>query len=216
MVHPNRCRSVGIAALCAIAAAFGSSPPSEAADPPGTALSREALALCQRAQHADGAEREALLAQSLERSDEAIAADDRDALAPFARFCALGQQAKLAGMSLTSLFKLRPIRAAVDRALELAPDFQDALLGKGSLLLSVPSILGGDDAEGERLVRRALEIDPDYVGARLTLAQALAERGDQAAARAEAERALSSAERKGEAEQVAEARRLLADLTPRP
>jgi len=183
------------------------------AEPSGTELSRAAIELCHRAQAASDRERPNLLAQSLARADQAVEMDDRDALAHFARFCALGEQAKLAGMSVTSLLKLRSIRAAVERTLELSPDFPDALLGKGTLLLSVPGLLGGDDEEGVRLVRRALEIDPEYVAARLTLAEALAERGDREAARAEAERALASAERKGEAAQGGEARRLLGALS---
>jgi Tfp pilus assembly protein PilF len=141
-----------------------------------------------------------------------VAADERDALAHFARFCALGEQARLAGPSLTSLVKARALRTAVDRTLELAPDFSDALVGKGELLLGLPRILGGDAAEGERLLRRALTIEPDYVGARLGLARALAARGAKAEARSEAERALASAERKRDAGDVAEARRLLAEL----
>jgi len=79
-----------------------------------------------------------MLSHSLTLADEAVAADEQDALAHFARFCALGEQARLAGTSVTSLLKLRPIRQAVDRTLALAPDFPPALLGKGALLLSVP------------------------------------------------------------------------------
>lgn len=177
----------------------------QAEEPPGTPASREAIALCHRAQKASGEERDRLLEQSLARADQAIAADERDALAHFARFCALGEQARLAGASLSSLVKLWAIRDAVDRTLELAPSFPDALLGKGALLCSLPRILGGDPAAGERLVRRALEIDPDYVGARLFLAEFYAEQDRKADARAEAELALVGARRKDDAEGIADA-----------
>jgi len=93
--------------------------------------------------------------------------------------------------------------------LELAPDFPDALLGKGALLSSLPRLLGGDPAEGERLVRRALQIDPDYVGARLFLAESLQKRGERAAAYREAESALAAAQRKNDDAGANEARRLL-------
>ena len=183
-----------------------------AADPPGTPGSREALALCNRAQGAPPGERPALLARSLTLADQAVAADEQDALAHFARFCALGEQARIAGASVTSLLKLRSIRHAVERALALAPDFAPALLGKGALLLNVPWPLGGDAVEGERLVRRALEVDPDYVDARLLLAETLADHGQKTEARAEAKRALETAEREQDAGDVATARRLFARL----
>lgn len=183
-----------------------------AAEPTGTPASREALALCHQAQKASGKERDALLEQSLERADAAIAEKDDDALAHFARFCALGEQARAAGVSLSNLVKLWAIRDAIDRTLELAPDFPDALLGKGAFLMSVPRLLGGSPKEGERLVRRALEIEPDYVGARLVLAEALLEDDRKSEAREEASRALASAEAKNDPEGVADARRLLATI----
>jgi tetratricopeptide (TPR) repeat protein len=181
-------------------------------DPPGTPRSREAMDLCKRAQDAPPAEQPALLAHSLSLADNAIAADDRDALAHFARFCALGEQARISGAGLTSLLKLRAIRQAVDRTLALAPDFAPALLGKGSLLLNVPWALGGDAVQGERLVRRALAVDPEYFSARLRLAETLADHGQKAEARVEAKHALEIAEREHDADDIAAARRLLATL----
>jgi len=184
----------------------------QGAEPAGTEASRAAIALCHQAQSAPDDAQEALLAQSLARADAAVGADPRDALAHFARFCALGEQARRSGASLTSLVKLFAIRDAVDRTLELAPDFPDALLGKGALLASVPRLLGGDPDEGERLVRRALAIDPDYVGARLFLAEAYADDGRTADARAEAERALDAARRKDDPEGIEDAQRMLSRL----
>ena len=183
-----------------------------AGEPKGTPLSREAIDLCHRARSAPDGEKEDLLARSIERADRAISADDHDALAYFARFCALGEQARASGAGIGSLIKLWPIRDAVDRTLELEPDFPDALLGKGALLLSVPRLLGGDPKEGERLVRRALELDADYLDARLQLARALAEQGRKDEARGEARRALASAEKKQDSASAAEAHRVLADL----
>lgn len=177
-------------------------------DPPGTPESREALRICHRAQATAGADGEVLLDRSLEQADRAIAADDRDALAYFARFCALGEQARRSGASLSSLVKLWQIRDAVDRTLKLAPEYSDALHGKGAFLCSVPRLLGGDPEEGERLVRRALEIDPEYVGARLFLAERLLVRGDRAGAESEASRALEAAERKNDPAAIARATRV--------
>jgi tetratricopeptide (TPR) repeat protein len=185
-----------------------------AAEPAGTARGREALQMCQRTDDAPPAEVDAMLAESLRLAEAAVAADDRDPLAHFAVFCALGGQMERAGIGLAALSRLRRLRREVDRTLELAPDYADALFGKASLLLETPRVLGGDPAEGERLLRRALEVEPDYLGPRLELAEALLARGARAEARAEAERALAIAERKKDAEDVAEARALLAKTEP--
>jgi tetratricopeptide (TPR) repeat protein len=187
-----------------------------AGDPPGTDTSRQALATCHRGQAASDAEADAILALSLDQADRAVAADSHDALAHFARFCALGEQARRSGASLSSLVKLWAIRDAVDRTLELAPDFTDALHGKGAFLCSVPRLLGGDPKEGERLVRRAIEIDPEYVGARLFLAERLLERGDREEAEVQATRALNAAERKDDPGAIQKARRMLETIAAAP
>jgi len=180
----------------------------------GTPRAREATQLCNRAGDAPEAEKRALLAQSLSVAEQAVAENERDPVAHFAVFCAVGRQAQLDGSGVLTLFKVRRMRAAVDRALELAPDYPAALLGKGSLLLNLPWLLGGDKEEGERLIRRALAAEPDYVDARLTLARALAARGRRAEARDEANAAAQAADRANEAADAAEARRLAADLGP--
>jgi tetratricopeptide (TPR) repeat protein len=187
----------------------------QAADPPGTDASRAATARCQSAEALPNAERVAALESALAQADAAIAADDRDALAHFAAFCALGGLLQVNGVGLSAPGQLRRLRREVDRTLELAPDFADALAGKGELLVNLPRLLGGDAGEGERLLRRALAVDPRYLTPRLALAEALRDRGAFAEARAEAERALAVAEAKGDAADVARARSLVAELVVR-
>ena len=153
---------------------------------------------------------------SLARADAAITADDGDALAHFAAFCALGGLMKSTGVSFAMAGQLRRLRREVDRALELAPEFADALAGKGSLLLNVPRLLGGDPAEAERLLRQALAIDPDYITPRLALVDALRARGALDEARVEAMQALVVAQRKGSANSARAAREALAALEHTP
>jgi hypothetical protein len=180
-----------------------------AADPPGTDASRRAQARCAAANALTGDARTAALKESLAAADAAIAADDTDALAHFAAFCALGGLLRTEGVSLAAPLQLRRLRREVDRTLELAPDFADAYAGKGELLLNLPRLLGGDPAEGERMLRRALAIDPDYLTPRLALVDALKARGATDEARREATQALAVAERKRDPEDVKAARERL-------
>jgi len=199
-----------LAALVLAALSFA-----RAADPPGTPSSREALALCHRADDVPEAERPAMLDRALALAERAVADDERDALAHFAVFCSLGGKMRRAGLGVGALVDLRRLRREVDRTLELAPDFADALAGKGALLLDAPRLLGGDPKEAERLLRRALEVDPDYLGPRLDLVRALRARGAEAEAHAEAERALEVAKRKTDTEGIARAHALLSSGSAR-
>ena len=187
-----------------------------AVDPPGTELSRRALARCAAADAASDAERPVILRESLALADRAIEADEHDALAHFAAFCALGRQLRIGGLSLAAPLRLRRLRREVDRTLELAPDFPDALAGKGSLLVNLPRVLGGDVAEGERLLRRAIELDPNYLMPRLALADVLRDRGERTEARAQAARALEIAEKKGDRDDADAARAALRALDDAP
>jgi tetratricopeptide (TPR) repeat protein len=191
-----------VLALCVSAAAI-------AADPPGTPASREALALCNRVETMPDKDQPAMLERALALAERAVAADDRDALAHFAVFCSLGRRMRGAGVAFSALVDLRRLRSEIDRTLELAPDFADALAGKGALLLDSPRLLGGDPAEAERLLRKALAIEPSYLGPRFDLIRALRGRGAEDEARREAERALKIAERKNDHDDIARARALL-------
>jgi len=184
-----------------------------AADPPGSSRANEALALC-NADAATTEERHANLARGLALAEEAVAADEKDAKAHFAVFCNLGSDLKLRGAAVSSLFAVRRLRREIDRTLELAPDYADALVGKGELLIEQPRLLGGNAEEGERLLRAALRVDSAFIEAHLGLARALAARGARDEARDEAQRALAEAERVSDTAKAAEARELLARLGP--
>jgi tetratricopeptide (TPR) repeat protein len=144
----------------------------------------EALSLCNRADGLTGEARAAMLDRALAAAESAVDANDGDANAHFAVFCALGKQMRDAGVSLTALPKLRRAQAAVDRALEIDPNNVQALIGKGAALMETPAIAGGDEEEGRDLLRRALELDPENMAAHLYLARggsrplAMAQRAD--------------------------------------
>lgn len=144
-----------------------------AAEPVATGDAREALARCYDADRlSDDARREAL-ERGLLLADQALAASPDDPSAHFAAFCLRGKRVQLDGLSFRLLGEIRRVRRHIDRALALAPDWPAALAGKGAMLLSLPRLLGGDADEGERLLRRAIALDPASTEARDTLARLL-------------------------------------------
>jgi Tfp pilus assembly protein PilF len=103
--------------------------------------------------------------------------------------------------------------ARLARGVTLAEQaWSDALTAKGSLLLQLPRLLGGDAAEGERLLRAALARDPEMAAAHLELARGLARHGRRTEARTEAERAATLAERAHDTDLAERARKLLREL----
>jgi len=155
-----------------------------AAEPPGSRVAKESLVLCDHADDLSGDDQWAALVRGVQLAEDAIAADSRDAKAHFALFCNLGKQTKVRGLGLSSLLKFRRLRRELDTTLTLAPDDPDALAAHGALLAQTPRIFGGNATEGERLLRRALDIEPDNTAARRYLAEALRERGANSEAQA--------------------------------
>ena len=201
------------AAVCVLASVLAASAASAgglvfARDDSGSELAREAVSLCMRAAATEReSEREALLEQGLTVAERAVAASERDAKAHFAVFCNLGRQVAESGASLACVSQVKRLRAEIDRTLALEPHFVDALAAKGAMLVRLPSLLGGDEDEGERLLRRAVELAPEDPATRLELAKALAEKGDDDAALQEANTVLALAKGAG-APEASEAREL--------
>ena len=171
----------------------------------------EAWAICQSNAPADPVARLAALGRGVELAEAAIAIDPQRARAHFALFCNLAKQLELAGLSWRSLQRLARVKATLERALALAPGDPDILAAKGEMLRQLPMLLGGDTEEAERLLRRALERDPDHVAARLFLARLLVQ-DDRSTAEAEVARAVALAESRGTPQDVAAARALADDL----
>lgn len=158
--------SVAVLFLCSMV------PSVAAATPPGSETARLSLDRCAEAERVSGDEQEHLLREGMRLAEEAIAADETDGAAHFAAFCNLGRRLKRAGLSLRGMLEVKRLRREIDRAQELAPADPDVLTAKGAFLTSLPAFLGGDPAEGRRLLLEALAADPDNGATRLYLAQA--------------------------------------------
>ena len=127
--------------------------------------------------------------------EQAVALNDRSADAHFALFCNLGELMRIDGeLSITSVMGFRRMTKELDRTLELAPDHLDALSAKGTFLLRLPFLLGGDREKGEMLLRYVLLKSPQSVNARLSLAKSYCADGRHSEALSLASEALSLAQ----------------------
>jgi hypothetical protein len=117
--------------------------------------------------------------------------------------------------SLSEFWTLKELNKHLLRTLELNPTHADALAARGGLLLDLPRYLGGDIESARWHLERAVAINPTGPGTRLCLARALMRQGHAQEARDQVLLAAHYACRKRTAMPLAEAEKLLAELTPR-
>jgi tetratricopeptide (TPR) repeat protein len=191
---------------------FFPSMPSQAQES-GEHLTKQALEECHRGRLAmDRATRLAHFQQGQLMGERAVEADEKNAEAHFALFCNLGELLRVDGESLTSLFGLRRMMKELDRALELNPEYMEALSAKGTLLVKLPGILGGDVEKGEQLLEHVIHQAPKAINARLALAKVRCEHGRHHEAVTLASDALAIAQKDNQADFIPEARAVLEQL----
>lgn len=176
-------------------------------------LAKEALQECDQGRA--GKIREARLVhfqtgQAL--AEQAVALDERYADAHFSLFCNLGEQLRIDGESIASTFGFRRMMSELDRTLELNPGHLDALSAKGTLLVKLPGVMGGNKERGELLLQQVVKRAPQAVNARLALARVRCERGRHQEAVTLASDALALARKHKRAEFIPEARAVLQQL----
>ena len=112
-------------------------------------------------------------------AERALKMDNQLADGHFALFCSLGEKLRIDGENYwSSVFGFRRMMSALDQTLILNPNHLDALSAKGTFLIRLPRLLGGDTEKGEQLLRRVIREEPTSVNARLSLAKSCEERGD--------------------------------------
>lgn len=172
MRYTQRMRVIARAMMALAMAAAGAG--RAAAVPPGSVAATEALAICEGIDAVPIAKRPAALARGVAIAEAAVNADHRDARAHYALVCNLGKKMEAEGFGLGQLVGIFRLRRALDVALALAPNDADTLTAKGALLLRLPRFLGGDAAEAEVLLRRAVTAEPDNRTAQCYLEAAIA------------------------------------------
>jgi len=114
--------------------------------------------------------------------EKALAQNPDSAEANFILFAARGRLLLSEGL-LTHLLEFHDISRYLERALALDPDYANALAARGGMLLDLPFYLGGDPAQAEQILRKAVKINPTGPGTRLGLAKALLRNGDSPGAK---------------------------------
>jgi len=176
-------------------------------------LAQTSIVECEKGRAAgERSERQQHFERGNELAERAVALDDDNAQAHFAIVCNMGELMRLDGESISDIFQLRTLMNEIDRTLELDPNHTGAMATKGTLLLRLPRLVGGDPPEGEALLRRVVSIDPQAVSSRLMLAKTCTGRGEHEEAITLAKRALEIAKAENRPKEVAEAETLLASL----
>jgi len=146
-------------------------------------------------------------------AERAVAANEQSADAHFSLFCNLGEQMRIDGeASISSVLGFRRMMKELDRTLELAPNHLDALSAKGTFLVRLPLLLGGDKQQGEQILRQVIHREPQSVNARLSLAKSYCAGGKHEEAVSLALEAVRLAESHHRDDFLPEARSVLAQL----
>ncbi len=199
--------------LIFIVAVFVAFPQKGVAKDSASRMSTQALKECHRGRVAT--ERSVRL-EHFERAEalaeQAVALDEQLAAAHFALFCSLGEQLRIDGESVSMIFGFGRVIDELDRTLALNPNHLDALSAKGTFLVRLPALFGGDVEKGEQLLRRVIQEDPRAVNARLTLARCYGDRGNHQQALELAEQALKLAKAESRADLLPEAQFTVSEL----
>jgi tetratricopeptide (TPR) repeat protein len=185
--------------------------------PPGAAheaqmLARRALACLHRGEDAsDPQKKRVAYEEGLQLAERAVQTDDDNADAHFAVFGNRGRLLLLDG-TVPNPVSLMSVSRDLERAPELNPNHADALAAKGGLYRQLPWALGGSLAVAEECLTKAIDLDPNAVGARIELAATYRDMGQPQRSRPLLETAAHIAEAEGKARQQHEAEGLLKEL----
>lgn len=176
-------------------------------------LTKQAMDECQEGRRAKDAQ---VRLEHFERgralAEKAVALDERSADAHFALFCSIGERMRANGEVLFSVFEYGRMMEALDQTLLLNPRHVDALSSKGTILIEVPRLLGGDPEQGEAILRQVIKLSPDSINARMVVARSCADRGEHQEAFDLAKKALELARAAKREDLLPEAQKTFSDI----
>lgn len=142
-------------------------------------LTKQAMDECQKGRRAkDSQTRQEHFDRGRALAEQAVELDSQSADAHFALFCSIGERMRSNGEVLFSVFEYGRMMDALDQTLQLNPNHTDALSSKGTILIEVPRLLGGDPERGEAMLRQVIKDAPDSINARMVVARSCADRGE--------------------------------------
>lgn len=147
----------------------------------------------------------------LQWAERAVAADDNNADAHYARFANEGRIMQLQG-AVANPLNLLTVNRELDRVLELNPNHVDALAARGGMYRQLPWVLGGSLEKAAEYLGRAVALDPDACGSRIELAETYRDMGHPERSIPLLEQAAQVAERMNKQHQLHAARELLVQL----
>lgn len=176
-------------------------------------LTKQAMGECQEGRWAkDEKVRHAHFERGRELAEKAVALDEQSADAHFALFCNIGERMRANGEVLFSVFEYGRMMEALDQTLLLNPNHIDALSSKGTILIEVPGLFGGDKEKGEVMLRQVIQEDPQSINARMVVARTCAERGEDQEAFDLAKKALELARAANREDLLPEAEKTFSEI----
>lgn len=222
--HPNRVRlptlgikgivmrrEIGILCVGVICCILGG--PSVWAEESLQYLTTQAMDECQKGRRAKDADsRSAHFDRGRTLAEKAVALDVQSPDAHFALFCSIGERMRADGEVVFSVFEYGRMMEALDQTLVLNPNHLDALSSKGTILIEVPGLLGGDDEKGEVMLRQVIKDAPESINARMVVARQCAERGEHKEAYDLSKRALELAKAQEREDLIPEAEETFSEI----
>lgn len=177
-------------------------------------LAREALGCLRRGEDAATSEQKlAAYRDGMGLARRAVELDEANVDAQFALFATEGRVLLSEGV-VPNPINLYQSRNRLERVLELDPNYSDALAAKGGMYRQLPWTLGGDLAKAEDCLTKAIQSNPESIGARIELAATYRDMGQPERALPLLETAVRIAKQQGRRTRLQEANQLLAEIEP--